>query len=182
MWMDRMYFGTDHMIGQDDYMPYLKSKFEIRLYNVNSSDIASYSDILTLSTKSLGDFKKSYQPIEDHYGNDSYKFAGKPSYDNVSWTIKGYCGLDSQQALVDMDSQVFDAVTEKTGRPSRYMKDAYVLRDSGDGDPNYSRIWKWRGVWIQGLSFGDYDYSSSDIVTFNCTLCVSRAIYLGAMS
>ena len=31
MWMDRMYYGTDHMIGQDDYMPYLKDKFEIRL-------------------------------------------------------------------------------------------------------------------------------------------------------
>lgn len=182
MWMDRTYFGTDHMIGQDDYMPYLKSKFEIRLYDVNSSNVASYSDILTLSTESLGEFSKTYEQITDHYGNDSYKFAGKPTYENVSWTIKGYCGLDSQQALVDMDAQVFDAVTEKTGRPSRYMKDAYVLRDSGDGDPNYSRIWKWRGVWIQKLSFGDYDYKASDIVKFNCTLVVSRAIYLGAMS
>ena len=182
MWMDRTYFGTDHMIGQDDYMPYLKSKFEIRLYDVNSSNIASYSDILTLSTESLGQFSKSYQAIEDHYVNESYKFAGKPTYENVSWTIKGYCGLDSQQALVDMDAQVFDAVTEKTGRPSRYMKDAYVLRDSGDGDPNYSRIWKWRGVWLQKLSFGDHDYKASDIVKFNCTLVVSRAIYLGPMS
>ena len=42
MWMERMYFGTDHMIGQDDYMPYLKDKFEIRLYNVNSSELASF--------------------------------------------------------------------------------------------------------------------------------------------
>ena len=182
MWMDRMYFGTDHMIGQDDYMPYLKSKFEIRLYDVNSSNISSYSDILTLCTESLGDFSINYNPIEDHYGNDSYKFAGKPQYSDVTWTIKGYCGLDSQQALVDLNKQVFDPITEKTGRPSQYLKDAYVLRDSGDGDSNYSRIWKWRGVWISKLSFGDYDYKSSDIVKFNCTLVVSRAMYLGPMS
>jgi hypothetical protein len=182
MWMERMYFGTDHMIGQDDYMPYLKDKFEIRLYNVNSSELASFSDILTLSTDSLGEFKKGYGVIEDFYGNDSLKFAGKPTFQNVSWTIKGYVGLDSQQALVNLDKQVFDSATEKVGRPSRYMKDAYVLRDSGDGDSAYSRIWKWRGVWISSLGFGDADYKSSDIVKFNCTLEVSRAIYLGPMS
>jgi len=182
MWMERTFFGTDHMIGQDDYIPYLKDKFEIRLYDVNSSNLASYSDVLTLSTQSLGSFKKSYGVIEDFYGNDSIKFAGKPSYQGVQWTIKGYVGLDSQQALVDLDAQVFDAATEKVGRPSKYMKDAYVLRDSGDGDSNYSRIWKWRGVWISELDFGDSDYTASDIVKFTCTLQVSRAIYLGKMS
>lgn len=182
MWMNRTYFGTDHMIGQDDYMPYLKDKFEIRLYDVNSSDIASFSDVLTLSTQSLGDFKKSYTVLEDFYGNDSLKFAGKPQFTGVQWTIKGYVGLDSQQALVNLDNQVFDSATERVGRPSKYMKDAYVLRDSGDGDSKYSRIWKWRGVWLSELSFGEHDYTASDLVRFTCTMQVSRAIYLGAMS
>lgn len=182
MYMNRTHFGTDHMIGQDDYMPYLKDKFEIRLYNVNSANLASFSDVLTLSTQSLGEFKKSYNVIEDYYGNDSLKFAGKPSYSSVQWTIKGYVGLDTQQALVDLDNQVFNSATEKTGRPSVYMKDAYVLRDSGDGDANYSRIWKWRGVWISELGFGDHDYTAGELVKFSCTLQVSRAIYLGAMS
>jgi hypothetical protein len=81
-----------------------------------------------------------------------------------------------------LDAQVFNNATERVGRPSKYMKDAYVLRDSGDGDSNFSRIWKWRGVWISSLDFGDYDYSASDIVKFTCTLEVSRAIYLGPMS
>lgn len=185
MWMDRTndWYGTDHMIGQDDYMPYLKDKFEIRLYPVNSTagETNSYDELLTLSTQSLGEFKKSYQAIEDFYGNDSVKFAGKPSFSSVSWTIKGYVGLDTQAALVAWDNQVFHSQTEKVGRPSQYMRDAYVLRDSGDGDPNYSRIWKWRGVWPQEVGFGDHDYTASDLVRFNVTLQVCRAYYLGAM-
>ena len=177
------WYGTDHMLGNDQYMPYLKDKFEIRLYPMSSQGTGDdFEAGLTVSTQSLGEFKQSYGVIEDFYGNDSLKFAGKPTFQNVSWTIKGYVGLDSQQALVDLDKQVFDSATEKVGRPSRYMKDAYVLRDSGDGDSNYSRIWKWRGVWISSLGFGDADYKSSDIVKFNCTLEVSRAIYLGPMS
>lgn len=200
MWMERTYFGTDHMLGNDDYIPYLKDKFEIRLYDITSAgpydrglprgtnqpvnaagSAGSYYDVLTLCTQSLGSFKKSYGVIEDFYGNDSIKFAGKPQYQAVQWTIKGYCGLDSQAALNELDSQVFDAATEKVGRPSRYMKDGYVLRDSGDGDANYSRIWKWRGVWVSEIDWGDADYTASDIVRFTCTLQVSRAIYLGAM-
>lgn len=205
MWMNRTYFGTDHMLGNDDYIPYLKDKFEIRLYNMSTPSQTtgpydrdnitssfyvgkqieggpgSYADALTLSTQSLGSFKKSYGVIEDFYGNDSVKFAGKPQYQAVQWTIKGYCGIDSQEALNELDSEVFDARTERVGRPSNYMKDAYVLRDSGDGNAKYSRIWKWRGVWISEIDWGDADYTASDIVRFTCTLQVSRAIYLGRM-
>lgn len=186
MWFSRTneWFGTDHMIGNDDYMPYLKDKFEIRLYPVNAANPgqSSYEDLLTLSTQSLGEFKKSYGVIEDFYGNDSVKFAGKPSFSSVSWTIKGYVGLDTQAALDNWEGQVFNSSNEHTGRPSQYMRDAYVLRDSGDGDPNYSRIWKWRGVWPSEIGYGDHDYTASDLVRFTVTLQVCRAIYLGSMS
>lgn len=205
MYMQRQFFGTDHMLGQDEYIPYLKDKFEIRLYNIGTADPidkyrdlnglpkgtnvaastgegpGSFSDTLTLCTQSLGSFKKSYGVIEDFYGNDSIKFAGKPQYQAVQWTIKGYCGLDSQAELNRMDAQVFDAATELCGRPSQYMKDAYVLRDSGTGDDQWSRVWKWRGVWVSEIDWGDCDYTASDIVRFTCTLQVSRAIYLGAV-
>lgn len=175
------WYGTDHMLGNDQYMPYLKDKFEIRLYPMNSQGTGDdFEAGLTVSTQSLGEFKQSYGVIEDFYGNDSVKFAGKPQLSSVSWVIKGYVGIDTQQQLVNWSRQVFNDRNEKVGRPSRYMRNAFVVRDSGDGDTSFSRVWEWRGVWPSELGFGDHDYTASDLVRFNVTLQVSRAVYLGS--
>ena len=71
------------MLGIDNYVPLSKQNFEIRIYNMDGTTPAEFSDLLTLSTKNVGQIGESQDALPVHYGNGLIKFPGKVEYDDV---------------------------------------------------------------------------------------------------
>ena len=69
--------GTNHMLGQDNYVPLVTQNFEIRIYGMDGSAATEFADVLTLSTSEIGEIAEEQDTIIVHYGNGIIKFPNK---------------------------------------------------------------------------------------------------------
>ena len=167
--------GTNHMLGIDNYVPLSKQNFEIRIYNMDGSTPDEFSDLLTLSTKDVGQISETEDAIEVHYGNGVIYFPGKVTYSEVDWTLQCYTEPNVVTALREWRKQVYDPVTEKMGLPSDYMRQVFFIKYDGQGNPR--DIIRCPGTWIKDLQNGEMDQSGG-LVEVSVTLVISKAIYL----
>ena len=85
--------GTNHMLGQDSYVPLTTNNFEIRIYGMDGSAPSEFADLLTLSTDEVGEIQEDQDSITVHYGNGLIKFPSKVDYADVDWTFLMYLKL-----------------------------------------------------------------------------------------
>lgn len=170
-----IHMGTNHMLGQNGYVPLTKNNFEIRIYDINGDSPAEFSDLLTLSTKDIGEISEEENKIEVHYGNGVIYFPDKVTYGEVTWTLNCFCEPNVLGSLREWRRQVYDPKTEKMGLPSQYMRQAYFIKYDGQGNPR--DIIKTYGTWIKDLKNGSMDQQGG-LVEVSVTLVVSKAEYL----
>lgn len=168
--------GTNHMFGQDSWVPLTTNNFEIRIYGMNGASPAENDDLLTLTTNEIGEIAEEQDVITVHYANGVIKFPSKVSFSDVDWTLNCYCQPNVAGELRKWRAQVYDPATERMGLPSEYMRTAYFIRYDGQG--NVRDIIKCPGVWIRGLSNGAANQEGGSIVQVKTTLVISKAIYL----
>lgn len=168
--------GTNHMLGVDNFVPLTTQNFELRLFNMDGSAMSANSDLLTLSTDSIGAIEENQDIIIVHYGNGIIKFPSKVSFNDVTWTLNCYCSPNVLGALREWRSQVYDAKTEKIGLPSQYMKLCYIVRYDAQG--NERDVLKMPGVWVSSLNYGDMNQQGGELVKVSLTLVVSKVIPL----
>ena len=167
--------GTNHMIGIDNYVPLSQQNFEIRIYNMDGSTPAEFSDLLTLSTKTVSEITEQEDSHDVHYGNGVIYFPGKVTYGEVDWVLQCYTSPNVVQALRDWRTQVYDPVTEKMGLPSDYMRQVFFIKYDGQGNPR--DIIRCPGTWIKDLKNGAMDQTGG-LVEVSVTLVISKAIYM----
>ena len=167
--------GTNHMFGQDNYVPVMKQNYEIRIYNMDGSVPTEFSTLLTLATDTIGSIKEDQDVITIHYGNGIIKFPNKVSFSDTDWRLNCYCSPNVLEGLRAWRKKCYNSDDETMGNPSEYMKLGFIIRYDGKGNPRDGI--KLPGVWIRGLDNGDYD-QSGDIVKVSTTLVISKAIYL----
>lgn len=168
-------FSTNHMLGLDTYVPLMQQNFEVRIYNMDGSSPAEFSDLLTLSTKDVGEITESQDVITVHYGNGVIKFPNKVDFSDVTWNLQCYTSPNVLEALRSWRSQIYDPTTEKMGLPSQYMRQVYFIKYDGQG--NVRDVIKCPGTWIKDLNNGAMN-QSGDLVEVSVTFVISRAIYL----
>lgn len=168
--------GTNHMLGVDQFVPLTTQNFELRLFNMDGSAMSANSDLLTLSTDSIGAIEENQDIITVHYGNGIIKFPSKVSFNDVTWTLNCYCSPNVLGALREWRSQVYDAKTEKIGLPSQYMKLCYIVRYDAQG--NERDVLKMPGVWVSSLNYGDMNQQGGELVKVSLTLVISKVIPL----
>ena len=168
--------GTNHMLGIDNYVPLTTNNFEIRIYNMDGTTPAEFSDLLTLSTDEVGEIAESEDAIEVHYGNGIIKFPGKVTYGEVDWTLNCFCEPNVLGALRDWRNLVYDPVTEKMGLPSQYMRQVFFIKYDGQG--RVRDVIRAPGTWIKDLQNGSMAQSGGDLVKVRVTLVISKAIYM----
>lgn len=150
--------------------------FEHIGYNMDGSSPAEFSELLTLSTDSVGAIEESQDEITVHYGNGLIKFPSKVTFNSVTWTLNCYCEPNVIQALRDWRNLVYNPVTERMGLPSEYMRNVYFIKYDGQG--NVRDVIKCPGTWIGALNNGDMNQQGGEIVKVTVPLVISRAIYL----
>lgn len=137
---------------------------------------AEFSELLTLSTDSVGAIEENQGTIEVHYGNGIIKFPSKVTFADVNWTLNCYCEPNVLEALRAWRRQVYDPQTERMGLPSEYMRNVYFIKYDGQG--NARDVIKCPGTWIGALNNGDMNQTGGSIVQVSLPLVISRAIYL----
>ena len=153
----------------------MKQNFEVRIYNMDGSSPAEFSDTLTLSTKDVSEVSETQEDITVHYGNGIIKFPNKVDYGDVDWTLQCYTSPNVLEALRAWRRQCYDPVTEKMGLPSQYMRQVYFIKYDGQG--NTRDVIKCPGTWLKDLKNGAMA-QDGDLVEVSCTFVISRAIYL----
>lgn len=168
--------GTNHMLGVDSWVPITNNNFEIRIYNMDGSSPAEFSDMLTLTTDSVADIQENQENIVVHYGNGVIKFPAKVSFADVTWTLNCFCEPPVLESLREWRRQVFDPDTERMGLPSEYMRQVYFIRYDGQG--NARDVIRCPGTWISGLNNGGGQQSGGELVKVSVQLVISKAIYM----
>lgn len=171
-----LHMGTNHMLGIDNYVPLTTNNFEVRVYNMDGSAPTEFSDLLTLSTDSVGAIEEQQDSITVHYANGVIKFPSKVSFNDVTWTLNCYCTPNVLEQLRAWRRQVYDTDTERMGLPSEYMKVVYFIKYDGQG--TVRDVIKCPGTWIGALNNGDMNQQGGEVVKVTCPFVISRAIYL----
>lgn len=164
------------MLGVDNYVPLTTNNFEVRIYNMDGSSPAEFSDLLTLSTDEVGNIVEEQDSIVVHYGNGVIKFPSKVTFADVDWTLNCYCTPNVLESLREWRRMVYDPQTEKMGLPTDYMRQVYFIRYDGQG--NVRDVIKAPGTWIGALDNGSYNQTGGEIVKVKVPFIISRAIYL----
>lgn len=171
-----VHMGTNHMLGVDNYVPLTTNNFEVRIFNMNQTDLTEFDEILTLSTDSVGAIEEQQDSITVHYGNGFVKFPAKVMFQEVTWTLNCYCEPNILERLREWRRQVYDPATEKMGLPSQYMRDVYFIKYDGQG--NARDVIRCPGTWIGALNNGDMNQEGGSIVKVTVPFVISRALYL----
>lgn len=170
-----LHMGTNHMLGIDNYVPLMQQNFEIRIYNMDGTTPAEFSDLLTLSTDEVGEISEDQEAIEVHYANGIIKFPGKVTYGEVDWTLNCYCEPNVLESLRAWRRLVYDPDTEKMGTPSQYMRQVFFIKYTPDGIAK--DVIRCPGTWIKDLKNGGM-MQEGGLVKVGVTLVISKAIYL----
>lgn len=171
-----LYMGTNHMLGVDNYVPLTTNNFEVRIYNMDGSSPAEFSDLLTLSTAEIGEVAEEQDIITVHYGNGLIKFPSKVTFQDITWTLNCYCEPNVLEALRAWRRQVYDPDTERMGLPSEYMRQVFFIKYDGQG--NVRDVIRCPGTWIGALNNGAMNQEGGSLVQVTVPFVISRAIYL----
>lgn len=163
-------------LGIDNFVPLTTNNFEVRVYNMDGTTPTEFSDLLTLSTDSIGNIEESQDIITVHYGNGLIKFPSKVSFNDVTWTLNCYCKPNVLESLREWRRQVYDPDTEKMGLPSEYMRQVFFIKYDGQG--NVRDVIRCPGTWIGALNNGEMNQTGGDVVKISVPFVISRAIYM----
>lgn len=172
-----LHMGTNHMLGENAYVPLTTNNFEIRIYGLDGGAPTENADLLTLSTAEIGEIQESQDVITVHYGNGVVKFPSKVTFEDVDWTLNCYCDPNVLGALRAWREQVYSTSSERMGLPSEYMRTVYFIRYDSSGRQARDII-KCPGTWIRGLKNGAMNQEGGSIVQVGVTLVISKATYM----
>lgn len=173
--------GTYYLADNPQYYePQRSNTFKFYVSSLNGlldgwgvSTDTSEDQALELSVKSSSVPHFSMTPVEINRGNNTMKFAGKPSFGDGSLVIHDYIGAHTKEILMAWQRQAYNVETEKVGLAKDYKRTAYLLEYT----PTFQlvRTWVLAGCWVSTISEGNYDHDSADARTIDATIIYDKA-------
>lgn len=173
--------GAYHMIGDDAYEPQRTNNFELHIYfpdddekklhtidNWTEIDSSTAENILILSTVSVSGLGTTSSTIEVAHFNTRIKFAGIPSYNDLTVSFYDFIGKSTERILAAWYGQVQNAKSQIVGRKSVYGKQALLVETAPDG--SLARAWQIFGMFPTNFSLGDYSAETNETRKINLTL------------
>lgn len=133
------------------------------------------NDLLSLSLTSFPVPKSNVGTIEVRYLNQIRKFAGTPTYDELSVVFNDYVDQNTKTVLANWFYLVHNPLNGKTAFASQYKKNGRVVLFAPDG--THEREWEMQGMWISAFDPGDIDMEGEDRLRITCTITIDKAIY-----
>ena len=115
--------------------------------------------------------------VEIGHLNEKRKFAGLPTYDDLSVLYKDYVPKGTAAILHAWRRLVYDPETGKIGLKAQYAKNGYAELFAPNGE--YVRQYDLIGCWPSGFDPGDADLAGEDTINITVTLTIDKAIPVG---
>ena len=136
------------------------------------SDLVGDDDlVLALSSFPLP--KVTNGIIEVGFVNERRKFAGLPTFDDLSVVYKDYVDKGTADILWKWRKLVYDPKTGKIGLKSVYAKDGFAELFAPNGE--FVRRYELIGCWPSGMDPGDADLAGEDTINITATITIDKA-------
>ena len=126
-----------------------------------------------LALKSCGTPQFTQGEITVNRGASVIKFAGKPSFDDISFSAYDYIGSNIKDVLLAWQQLSYNSKYDYVGNAGSYKKDCQLLQLTPDGE--LVRYWEIKGGWLKSVKPGDFDYTSDDIQTIDAVMAYDWA-------
>lgn len=128
--------------------------------------------VLALSTFPIP--KVTNAIIDVPYLNEMRKFAGRPTFDDLSVVYKDYVNKAVADTLLSWRHQVYNPHTGAIGLKSAYAKSGFVQMFAPDG--TFERQYNLQGVWPSAYDPGDIDMGGDESLNITLTLTIDKAV------
>ena len=139
--------------------------------DIIASDYAQNQILLTLKSCSVPTV--SLGQITINRGNSNIKFAGKPTFDSISFEAYDYIGSNIKDTLLAWQNQAYNSKYDYIGNAKSYKKHCQLMQLTPNG--TLVRYWDIDGAWPMQVEPGDYDATSDGEQTVSCTLSIDWA-------
>jgi hypothetical protein len=158
-------------------MPKLKFRFRVTFENFGVSQPT------TELTKQVMDFKRpqlSFDPIEIPIYNSKVYMAGKPTWAEVTTTLRDDAGGEVAKRVGEQMQKQFDFMEQSSassGIDYKFLTRFEVL-DGGNGanTPTILETWELYGCYLSQADYGDFNYGTNDPATIVLTIRYDNAI------
>ena len=158
-------------------MPKLKFRFRVTFENFGVSQPT------TELTKQVMDFKRpqlTFDPIEIPIYNSRIYFAGKPTWETVTCTLRDDAGGEVAKRVGEQLQKQFDFMEQSSaaaGIDYKFLTRFEVL-DGGNGGstPVVLETWEMYGCFLSQADYANAEYSSNDPMTIALTIRYDNAI------
>jgi len=131
-------------------------------------------NVLTLALSSFPIPKVTQGIIEVRYLNESRKFPGNVTFDDLTIVYRDYVDRNSAGILLNWRKLCYDPATGKVGRVAQAKKQARIVLYSPTGD--LEREYELQGVWPSSFDGGEIDMAAEDGVNISLTLTYDKFI------
>jgi len=114
------------------------------------------------------------EPLELQYLNETRKFAGAHTVDDMDFTFTDYIDNPVALKLLSWYQRVFDLYNGKIGLARNYKSRGDLTLYGPNGE--FDRRWELIGCWPSSFDAGDIDMSSGEPVKINMTITIDKAI------
>jgi hypothetical protein len=158
-------------------MPKLKFRFRVTFENFGVSQPT------TELTKQVIDFKRptlSFDPIEIPVYNSKVYLAGKPTWAEVTCTLRDDAVGEVTKRVGEQLQKQFDFMEQasaSSGIDYKFLTRFEVL-DGGNGasEANVLETWEMYGCYLSNTDYGDFNYGTNDAATIALTIRYDNAI------
>ena len=158
-------------------MPKLKFRFRVTFENFGISQPT------TELTKQVMDFtrpKVGFEPIEIPVYNSKVYLAGKPTWEQVTCTLRDDASGEVTKRVGEQLQKQFDFMEQSSaasGIDYKFLTRFEVL-DGGNGqfEPNILETWELYGCYLPNVDYGDANYNSNEPMTVALTIRYDNAI------
>ena len=160
--------GVYHLANNPQlFEPQRANNFELQIMDIDdlapaqatsidadTQRILNREEIIRLSIDSATVPSYTQEAITIDYGNNKFKFAGKPTFNNLPLQVIDYIGADPKAVLMAWQKLSYDVKNQTVGRASDYKKTAYLVEYT----PDYQvvRTWEIRGCWLSSLTYDNF--------------------------
>jgi len=135
--------------------------------------VFSNAELLVLQSASRPSFK--YEQVEMHHNQEVARFAGKQDWDPVSLTwYDSEQNPDISRGIYHWIETVTNMQSINVAHPKDYKRQSSLAITDGSGQA--TERWTMFGTWPAEANWQELDYSSTELLTCECTMRYDRAI------
>ena len=161
-------------------MPKLKYRFRVFFENFGTSTPRTEltKQVVSFTRPNLT-FEEMTLPIY----NSTLKLAGKPTWNNVSCSIRDDASNSVAKLIGEQLQKQFDFLemaSAASGIDYKFLTKVEIL-DGGNGasEPVVLEAWELYGCYLQGANYGDLNYGTNEAATVEMTIVYDNAAQIG---